>query len=62
MKQYKKIKVECGHPWKARGFKRNKMIFKALALSGWRPKFSKKLRKKKVVFIDVTFDDFCDEA
>ena len=45
----------------SKGGRRNKMIFKALALSGWRPKFSKKLRKKKVVFIDVTFDDFCDE-
>ena len=61
MKQYKKIKVEWGHPWKARGFKRNKMIFKALALSGWRAMFSKEPRKKKHVFIDVTFDDFCDE-
>ncbi len=61
MKQYVKGKVECGHPWKARGFKRNIMIFKALALSGWSPKFPKEPRKKKHMFIDVTFDDFCDE-
>ncbi len=61
MKQYVKVKVECGHPWKAKGVRRNKMVFKALALSGWRPKFPKEPRKKKRGVIDGTVDEGGDE-